>query len=147
MNVIEKTREILTGFPNIAEICHAIHVDFTDPNPDSYGLSSTGDTLISEDICGNQTRQHSFILYTVYSGINDYERLHNSSALLELSCWLGGQIGCEIIGTIDGIECTGEITGIRAENGMLYAAPEENYMDAVQYQLQIIAEYKLNSPI
>lgn len=141
MNIIEKVREILQGFPRISEVCNDVHVDFTDPEPTSYGLSSIGDTLLSEDILGNQTRRHSFLLYTTYSGINDYERLSNSSALLELSQWLHGQTGGEVVSTYGTEIRTGSITEIRAENGMLYAVPQENNVDGMQYQLQIIAVY------
>lgn len=74
MNIIEQVREILTRFPRISEICGCVHVDFADPLPTSYGLSSTGDTLLSEDILGSQKRQHTFLLYTTYSGMNDYEK-------------------------------------------------------------------------
>lgn len=128
MNIIEQVREILEGFPRIAEVCGSIHVDFADPRPTSYGLSSIGDTLLFEDIIGNQRRQHTFLLYTTYSGMNDYERLCNSSALLELSLWIEKQTG-------------GCITKLSAENGMLYAVPQENLTDGVQYQMQITAEY------
>lgn len=146
MNIIEKVREILQNFPKIADVCHEIHVDFTEPHPDSYGFSSMGDALLSEDIIGNQTRQHTFMLYTVYSGMNDYERMHNSSALLELSQWLHSQTGGEVVSFLHGQNCTGTITELRAENGMLYAVPQENCTDGVQYQLQIAATYTVEAP-
>ena len=96
MNIIEKVRAILESFPKISEVCNSIHIDFADPEPTSYGLSSTGDQLISEDILGNQRRQHSFLLYSTYSSINDYERLNNSTALTELCVWLKEQTGEEV---------------------------------------------------
>ena len=145
MNIIEKVRDILQSFPKISEVCNTIHVDFADPEPTSYGLSSMGDKLIFEDVLGNQTRQHSFMLYSTFSAINDYERLSNSSALLELSQWLDSQTGEQVISDIDGIDYYGEITKIKAENGMLYSVPEENTVDGVQYQLQIIAEYTVDA--
>lgn len=74
MNIIEFMKETLQAFPKISEICNTIHVDFTDSAPTSYGLSSIGDALVSEDVLGNQTRQHSFLLTSVYSAINDFER-------------------------------------------------------------------------
>lgn len=144
MNIIEKVRDILQSFPKIAEVCNEVHIDFTDPDPTSYGLSSTGDSLVSEDILGNQKRKHAFMLYTTYSSINDYERLSNSTALLELSAWLKIQKGAEVETVIGDNTYTGEITGITAENGMLYNVPQENELDGVQYQLQIIAEYTVN---
>lgn len=141
MNIIECVKSILQTFPKISTVCNEIHIDFADPKPTSYGLSSTGDSLIKEDILGNQTRQHTFILYSTFSGINDFERQENSTALLELSVWLKSQIGAEVETEIDGEIRTGTITKISAENGMLYAVPQENTADGMQYQLQIIAQY------
>lgn len=141
MNIIEKVREILQSFPKISDICSEVHVDFAEPEPTSYGLSSTGDSLIKEDILGNQTRRHSFLLYSTFSGINDFERQENSSALLELANWLPRQIDKEVETNIGEEIFAGKITKLTAENGMLYSVPQENLADGVQYQLQIIAEY------
>lgn len=141
MNIIETVRTILESFPKISEVCNEVHIDFADPEPTSYGLSSTGDELIREDILGNQLRQHSFMLYTTYSSINDYERLNNSTALLELGLWLKEQTGCEVETTIGDNTYTGKLERLTAANGMLISVPQENEMDGVQYQLQIIAEY------
>ena len=144
MNIIEKVQAILESFPKISEICNSVHIDFTEPEPTSYGLSSLGDELITEDIIGGQTRQHTFMLYTTYSSINDYERLHNSSALLELGTWLERQTDCEVTTTIGDDTYTGTLTKLKTANGMLYAIPQENEYDAYQYQLQIVAEYTVD---
>lgn len=141
MNIIEKVREILESFPKISEVCNEVHIDFADPKPTSYGLSSIGDSLISEDIVGNQKRQHSFILFSTYSSINDYERLHNSTALLELGVWLRDQVDEEVETVIGDTTYSGEITTLTTDNGMLYNIPQENEMNGVQYQIQIVAEY------
>ena len=141
MNIIEKVRSILESFPKISEVCNEVHIDFADPEPTSYGLSSAGDELIREDIIGDQLRQHSFMLYTTYSSVNDYERLHNSSALLELGVWLEQQTDCEVETVIGSDTYTGTIEKLTASNGMLYNVPQDNEQDGVQYQLQIIAEY------
>ena len=141
MNIIETVRSILESFPKISEVCNEVHIDFADPEPTSYGLSSTGDELITEDILGNQLRQHSFMLYTTYSSINDYERLNNSTALLELGLWLKEQTGFEVESTIGSTVYNGRLEKLTAANGMLISVPQENEMDGVQYQLQIIAEY------
>lgn len=141
MNIIERVIEILQSFPKIQTVCNEIHVDFADPQPASYGLSSTGDSLVSEDVLGNQIRQHGFLLYSTFSGINDFERQENSTALLELAVWLKNQTGAEVQTTIGDRTYRGEITAISAENGMLYAVPQENNIDGMQYQLQITARY------
>ena len=144
MNIIEKVQAILESFPKISEICNSVHIDFNEPEPTSYGLSSLGDELITEDIIGGQTRQHTFMLYTTYSSINDYERLHNSSALLELGTWLERQTDCEVTTTIGDDTYTGTLTKLKTANGMLYAIPQENEYDAYQYQLQIVAAYTVD---
>ena len=141
MNIIERVIEILQSFPKIQTVCNEIHVDFADPEPTSYGLSSTGDSLVSEDVLGNQIRQHGFLLYSTFSGINDFERQENSTALLELAVWLKNQTGAEVQTTIGDRTYRGEITAISAENGMLYDVPQENNIDGMQYQLQITARY------
>jgi hypothetical protein len=144
MNIIEKVTDILQSYPKISEVCNEVHIDFSDPEPTSYGLSSTGDALMTEDILGNQKRQHSFMLYSTFSSINDYERMLNSTALLELGLWLEEQTDCEIESTVGSSVYTGKLTKLRAENGMLYEIPQENQYDGWQYQLQIIAEYTVD---
>lgn len=141
MNIIETVRSILESFPKISQVCNSIHIDFADPEPTSYGLSSTGDELIREDVLGDQLRQHSFMLYTTYSSINDYERLNNSTALAELSVWLHDQTGAEVETVIGAETCTGTLEKLSAYNGMLINVPQGDLYDGVQYQLQIIAEY------
>lgn len=143
INIIETVRGILEAFPKINEVCNEIHIDFADPEQTSYGLNSTGDSLIKEDVLGNQIRQHTFFLHSTFSGINDYERLANSSALLGLSQWLSMQRGIAVTSEINGIEYSGELLGIRAENGTLYEVPQENNIDGLQYQLQLVADYTI----
>lgn len=140
-NVIETVKELLQNYPKIAEVCDEIHVDFGSTEPTSYGLSSMGDTLIEENVVGDQRRQHSFMLYCTYSGYNDYERLSNSGALLELSQWLSMQSGISVSHTVLDTSFAGKITDINTENGMLINIPQENEADGVQYQLQIIVKY------
>lgn len=130
MNIIEKVKQILSGFSGISEL----HTDFAGIMPESFSLSSVGDTLIKTDILGNQTRRHSFLFYAIFSSINDFERLSNSSALLNLTKWLENQKNIEIDG--------GKITKISAENGMLYEVPDENEIVGYRYQMQIFAEYE-----
>ena len=143
MNIIEKVREILQNFPKIQEVCNTVHIDFADPDPTSYGLSSIGESVISEDILGNLKKRHSFLLYAVFSSINDYERIANTSVLIELSDWLRNQSG-EIETAVDGKVYKGEIIEIKAGNGMLYDVPQENRSEGVRYQLQINADYTVN---
>ena len=139
MNIIECVRDIVSSFPKISEICETVHVDFTDSESTSYGLSPTGDTLIKENILGDETRQHTFVLYAVYQSINDYDRLSNSGVLLSLQQWLEKQYGHDI--TSETGKKKGKLLKLIPANGMLYSIPSENFMENVRYQLQITAEY------
>ncbi len=143
MNIIEVVRDIVSSFPKISAVCDAVHVDFTESGSTNYGLSPTGDTFISENILGCQKRKHTFVLYAVYSSLNDYSRLSNSGVLLELQQWLEKQTGNEVTADFEGFTVKGELTKITAANGMLYSVPDGNFNENVRYQLQITAEYKL----
>lgn len=145
MNIIEFVRTALSGVPKIAEVMGAVHVDFTDESPMNYGLSSTGDTLVFEDILGNQTRQHNFVLYAVYQSVNDYDRLNNSGTLLELQYWLERQAKeQEVTAQIGGRELKGKLMSLVGSNGMIYEVPD-TLNGGVRYQLQIQAKYKIES--
>ena len=145
MNVIETIRALLESFPKISEVCNSIHVDFADPEPTSYGLTSIGDIFISEDIIGNQKWKHNFMLYASYSSVNDYERLSNSGLLQELTLWLSKKEDLPITQMIGDDLYEGEITKITAGNAMLYDVPQENTLDGVQYQMNISADYTIYS--
>ena len=141
MNIIELMQNIAKSFPKLNDV---LHIDYTTPSTDSYGLSPTGDTLIKSDILGNQERQHTFILYAVYQSVNDYDRLANSGLLLELQLWLEKQAkGQMLTVTVGDNELAGELTKITCTNGMLYEIPNDNLNSNVMYQMQITAQYKI----
>ena len=141
MTIIDYMRQKLTQYPKIAEFLAGddIHIDFTDPEPTNYGLSSTGDSLIKEDLLGNQTRQHNFALYAVGQSFNDYTRLANSNFLLELGYWL------EQLPEESGIEPRGTFKKAWAANAMAMQPMGEAISDGVLYQIQIYAQYKVES--
>ena len=143
MNVIETIRSLLASFPRIAELTGVVHVDFTDGTVGSCSLSPTGDTLIYEDIVGNQRRAHTFLFSQEYSAINDYERVSSSGLLLELAVWLSKQTNIPVQTVVNDTAYDGEVTKISAVNGMLIAVPQENNADAYLYQLTITAEYTI----
>lgn len=142
MNIIEKLTEILLNFPKISIVCNKINVDFADVIPSSYGLLSNGDNLLFEDILGNQTRKQSFLLYSTFSGINDYERMQNSSVLTELSVWLSENAGEEFEMQVKDEIHNCYITKITAGDGKLYEVLE-NSTNFLRYQLQIEITYKI----
>lgn len=143
MNVIEVTKKILSDYKKISEFSSGVQIDFTANEPTNFGLSSIGDALLKEDILGNQDRKHSFVLYAVNQAYEDYDRLANSSFLLELAYWLETQKGQEVDVAIGDTVKKGEITKINTANAMIFSVPTGNLNDGVMYQIQIYVEYKV----
>lgn len=143
MNVIEVTKKILSEYDKISEFSNGIQIDFTTNEPTNFGLSSIGDTLLKEDVLGNQKRKHSFVLYAVNQAYEDYDRLANSGFLLELTYWLENQKGQTVDVAYGNIKKVGEITKITTANAMIYNVPTGNINDGVMYQVQIYVEYKV----
>ena len=147
MTIIDFMRKKLMEYPKIGEfIGDGIHIDFTDPSPVNYGLSSNGDSLTKTDILGNQVRKHSFVLYAVGQSFNDYCRLSNSNFLLELGYWLERLPEEEgLTATIDGQELRGRFLSASGANAMAMQPMGDTMMDGVMYQIQIYANYKIES--
>lgn len=146
MTIIDFMRQKLSEYPKIQEFLSGeeLHIDFTDPDATSYGLSSAGDTLIREDVLGNQQRRHSFVLYAVNQSFTDYCRLANSNFLLELGYWL------ERLTEEDGIQVdigdeilTGRFLKATTANAMAMQPMGATVNDGVLYQIQIYANYKI----
>jgi hypothetical protein len=144
VNIIEVLQSALETFPKINDL----HIDYNENAPDSFGLYPTGDRLITQDIIGNQKRNHNFILYADFLSFNDYLRLQNSSTLLELHYWLEHYAdGQEVTAIIGENEYIGELTKITCSNGMLFSIPDGNMNTAVRYTLQIAVEYTISTNI
>lgn len=142
MNIIETMQAVLEEFPKI----NSLHIDYNENAPDEYGLYPTGDKLVKEDILGNQERSHTFILYADFQSFNDYDRLSNSGTLLELQQWLERYADGQLItATVGDKELTGKLKKITCYNGMLFSIPDNNINSAVCYQLQITADYTIES--
>lgn len=148
MNIIELVRQILTDYPKITEFTNEINVDFTEDAPTNFGLSSVGDRKISEDILGNQTRQHNFVLYALNQSFTNYDRLANSTFLLDLTYWLENYKHEDPIEvTINDKTVSGKLLGLSSANAMLYMVPTGDINDGVTYQIQIYAQYYLESEV
>ena len=143
MNILEKVKEILTEYPKMSEFCNGIHTDFTENKPGNFGLYPNGDAILRTDILGGQKRKHSFVLYANNQSFNDFERIANSTFLLELAYWLETVKNVPITVTVGNEEREGIITKMSSANGMMFAAPTGDINDGVTYQLQIYAEYKV----
>ena len=143
MNIIETVKDIINNYPEIAEFSSNIHVDYTDSEPTNFGISSMGDTLLREDVLGNQLRQHNFVLYAINQAYTDFDRLTNSNFLLNLSYYLEKQKGQIVTAVIDDATKTGKILSIFPANGMLFSIPTGDINDGVNYQLQINVQYSI----
>lgn len=144
MNIIELVQQTLTEFPQISDLNNGIDVDFTEESTGYCGLYPTGDQLLKEDIVGNQDRRHNFVLYANFEGFSDYQRVANSTFLLNLAYWLEkAAIGQEIEVTIDEQTVTGKLTKLSSANGMLYGYKDGTLSGPVTYQMQIYAQYHL----
>lgn len=148
MTIIDFMRLKLTEYPKISEFLtdDDIHIDFTDPAPVNYGLSSTGDSLVKEDLLGNQTRQHNFVLYAAGQSITDYNRLANSNFLLDLAYWLEclqEEEGLDV--KVDGQNMKGRFIKATSANAMSMGLMGDTIEQGVMYQIQIYTKYKIES--
>lgn len=148
MNIIELVKQIVSDYPQISALSGGVNVDFMEDTPDNCGLYPTGDQLIKEDICGNQDRQHNFMLLAVFDSIDDYQRLANSTFLLDLAYWLEHAADDQAIEvTINEQTVAGTLTSLSSANGMLYGYQNGTLSGPVTYQLQIYAQYHLESEV
>lgn len=147
MTIIDFMRQKLTEYPKISEFLVGgdIHVDFTEPGF-GYGLSSNGDSLIREDLLGNQIRQHNFVMYAVAPSFTDYCRIANSNFLLEMGYWLEHlpeKDGIHV--EIDGQDLRGRFLKAIPSNAMAMQPMGETVNDGILYQIQIQVTYKIES--
>lgn len=148
MNIIEMVKELVTACPQVSVLANEVHVDYTEDVPANFGIYPTGDQLLKEDIIGNQNRQHNFVLYAIFQSFSDYERLANSTFLLDLAYWLERAAkNQELEVTIDERIVTGNLTKLSSANGMLYGYQEGTLSGPVTYQIQIYAQYRLESEV
>ena len=144
MNIIEVVQQVLSEFPKMSELNQGIVIDFTKKEPDNCGLYPTGDQLLKEDIIGNQDRQHNFVLYAKFQSFEEYDRLANSTFLLDLNYWLekaAKKQEVEVI--IDEKTVKGHLTKLTSANGMFYGYDNNSPTSPGTYQLQIYAQYHL----
>lgn len=148
MTIIDYMRKKLTEYPKISEFLAGedIHVDFTAPDPVNYGLSSTGDSLVKQDVLGNQIRQHNFVMQAVGQSFTDYNRLANSNFLLDLAYWLEWLPEEEGLTIVAGEqEWKGMFLKATTANAMGMGMMGETIEQGVMYQIQIYAQYIVES--
>ena len=82
----------------------------------------------------------------VHVDFTEDDRLANSGILLELQMWLEREgTGLSVSAEVGNETFTGTVKKIVCSNGMVYAVPQENMTDGVMYQLQINAQYTIES--
>jgi len=146
MNIIEQVKQILADCPLVQDLSGGINIDYTEDSPVSFGLYPTGDQLTKENILGNQDRRHNFVLYAVFQSFTDYDRLANSTFLLNLAYYLEKAVtGQEIEVTINNETVSGKLTKLSSANGMLYGYQDNTLSGPVTYQIQIYADYCIES--
>jgi hypothetical protein len=146
MNIVALVKQIVSEFPQISELNYGVAVDFTEQGVGNCGLYPTGDQLLKEDILGNQDRQHNFVLYANFNGFNDYDRMANSTFLLDLAYWLEKAAKeQEVMVNINEQIVSGTLKKLSSANGMLYGYHGGTMASLVTYQLQIYAQYHLES--
>lgn len=144
MNVIELVKQTLSECSLVSDLSGSINIDYTENTPASFGLYPTGDQLLKEDILGNQDRQSNFVLYAVFQSFTDYDRLANSTFLLDLAYWLEqAATGQTIDVTINEQNVAGALKKLSSANGMLYGYQDGTLSGPVTYQIQIYAQYHL----
>lgn len=150
MTIIDYMRHKLAEYPKISEFLAdgGIHVDFTGPDAESYGLSSNGDSLVREDLIGNQIRRHNFALSAVAPSFTDYNRIANSNFLLELGYWLERlPEGDELTAMAGERELPGRFLKAATANAMAMMPMGETLNDGILYQIQIQATYEIESEV
>ncbi len=138
MNVIEVMKDTLSKFRGMQEL----HIDFTEDDAESYGLSFVGDQCLKEDILGNQERRAEMVLYLVTDNVNDENRLENSSFLLDLGYYLEQQRRMPVTAIVDDMTYTGQVKRITVANAMAYTVSEDGQY--ITYKIQIQCIYCLN---
>lgn len=143
MNIQDTVKEIIKGFSRINEFSDNIQTDFADDADGSVGLYGAGDTLIKHDVLGNMQCRSNFHLYAVNQAATNYDRLNNSSFLLELGYYLRTIKDVSITAIVNGEEKQGIMKSIDCSDAMLFSRMEGDTNRNVMYQVPIKTEYKI----
>lgn len=132
MTVIQALRDFIQACPFLDTLLEDIHIDFTDDNITSYGISPTGESTVKEYVGGTKVKQYNASLYIRDFTADDIYRLENCEFLENFSTWIDQQNGVRNFPVIsDSIE----IDSISCSNGMLFDLDETG--DKGTYQIQI----------
>lgn len=141
MNIQDAVKKVIKDFNRINEFSDNIQTDFADDADGSVGLYGAGDALIRYDVLGNMRCKSDFHLYAVNQAANNYDRLNNSSFLLELGYYLRTIKDIPITAIVNGEERRGIMKSIDCSNAMLFSRMEGDMNRNVMYQIPIKTEY------
>ena len=137
---LDKITEFIAGFPQYSRLAR-FHVDFTDKVPFNAGAFPDGLVEISRtrDIVGNVTcvNQLNFAIYAVFPKpvADDTTGAENADWVADFQAWVQEQSARGLAPTFGDVA---RAESIRAQNGMLYSADEE---ETALYMVQLSVTY------
>jgi hypothetical protein len=88
-SIISGVRAYIAACPLLSEIApNKRHVDWTDEDPDNYGIFPDNDDLLRRYISGSELRQYSFAVNSRRMSETDAKRLNNSEFLERFRWWI-----------------------------------------------------------
>lgn len=129
-SLLEAMRDYVKQYPRISDL--DLHIDQTDSEPVNFSVETAGLTLVSEDVCGNETWQYNSLLHSREYTADDMQRLDASEFTEAFVFWIRFQ------NKEQNFPETGEDIepqSITADNGLLLALDENG--DRGLYQIQI----------
>lgn len=137
MNIVEELKDILEQSPYIS----SVNIDFSENKVGTFGLYSTGESLIKTSVTGKKTFINNFVLYFCSDSYDDINRINNSELIKNISNYLSEIWHKKIIDTVDNTEMiVGEIENISCSNGMFFEVPT-SVNNGYTYQIQIKLRY------
>lgn len=133
MTITQALREFLKGCP-LFDVKEDIRIEYPGIKPKSYGLASTGESVIRAYIDGSQEIEHAFVLYASNYTVTDAARLENSGFLESLGRWIREQAIKKAWPALDGGRT---IRNITSAGGMLYNSEADGDKGTYQIQLQV----------
>lgn len=139
MNIMEKMKEIIEGYPELNVFADTLQTDLHTPGDQNVVvLADNGDVLNKRYLYGAQVRTHNFVLQLYADASLDVERVNNSGWLLRFHLWLEEQKAIW-----ENEKMTYTIEEIAPANGGLFMLVNDDINDKVVYQLDIRVVYKV----
>lgn len=139
VSIIGAIREYLNKCELLSEVpVKCRHIDWTDAESESYGISIDGDTTLKKFIDGHSKRCYAFTVYFNKVSVEDTNRLESAEFIERLQEWCRAQTLGKNLPELH----TGKTaTKLEAENGMLLEFDKKQRYGkyAVQFKLIYMA--------